>query len=335
MNEALFYNKQNDDLVQCRLCPRYCIIELGKFGNCHARRNRGGVLSSEVYGKLAAVNLDPVEKKPLYHFFPGSEILSVGTTGCNLHCVFCQNHTLSQCDNRKSVLLRNLTPEDLAALSLKTKKNLGVAFTYNEPVVNYEFMVKTAELVKGNNQFTVMISNGYINPEPLNALLETIDAFNIDLKAFNETFYKKYSKATLEPVLETIKIIAGSGKHLEITNLVIPSMNDDDDEFEEMCEWILHETGKNTVLHLSRFFPRFELDQYPTPAETLFRLYDIAKSKLNYVYIGNLATEIHSNTFCPNCKQLLIERTYYHTKIKDIDQEGKCKKCGSQVIKYI
>jgi pyruvate formate lyase activating enzyme len=334
MNEALFYTKLDDYLVQCRLCPRNCTIEPGRFGNCHARRNRGGILSSEVYGKLAAVSLDPVEKKPLYHFFPGKEILSIGTTGCNLHCIFCQNYTLSQCDNRRTVLIKNMTPEELAAHSLKKKNNLGVAFTYNEPTVNFEFMIRTSELVKMNGQYTVMVSNGYINPAPLEELLKTIDAFNIDLKAFDETFYKKYSKATLEPVKETIIRIAASGKHLEITNLVIPTMNDDDDEFEEMCDWISHETGKNTVLHLSRFFPRYELDQYPTPAETLFRLYDIAKSKLNFVYIGNLATEIHSNTFCPNCRQLLIERTYYHTKLKDIDPVGKCKKCGIQVIKY-
>jgi pyruvate formate lyase activating enzyme len=334
MNEALFYTKLDDYLVQCRLCPRNCTIEPGRFGNCHARRNRGGILSSEVYGKLAAVSLDPIEKKPLYHFFPGREILSIGTTGCNLHCVFCQNYTLSQCDNRRPVLIKNMTPEELAAHSLKKKNNLGVAFTYNEPTVNFEFMIKTSEMVKMNNQHTVMVSNGYINQAPLEELLKTIDAFNIDLKAFDETFYKKYSKATLEPVKETIIRIAASGKHLEITNLVIPTMNDDDDEFEEMCDWISHETGKNTVLHLSRFFPRYELDQYPTPAETLFRLYDIAKSKLNFVYIGNLATEIHSNTFCPNCRQLLIERTYYHTKLKDIDPVGKCKKCGIQVINY-
>jgi pyruvate formate lyase activating enzyme len=334
MNEALYYTKLDDNFVQCQLCPRYCTIEAGKFGNCHARRNRSGVISSEVFGKLASINLDPIEKKPLYHFYPGSEILSVGTTGCNLHCVFCQNHALSQCDNRNPVIIKNMTPEELASLSLRTKKNLGVAFTYNEPVVNFEFMIKTAELVKGNGQHTVMVSNGYINPEPLNKLIENIDAFNIDLKAFNEDFYKKYSKATLEPVMETIKRIAQSGKHLEITNLVIPTLNDDDDEFEEMCDWILHETGKNTVLHLSRFFPRFELNQYPTPAETLFRLFDIAKEKLNFVYIGNLATEIHSNTYCPNCRQLLIERTYYHSKIKDIDGAGKCVKCGTPVMKY-
>jgi pyruvate formate lyase activating enzyme len=332
MNEASYYRKLEEGMVECQLCPRICHIESGKYGNCRARRNRNGILISEVFGKLAAINSDPVEKKPLYHFYPGSEILSVGTTGCNIHCIFCQNFTLSQCDFRQPVNLRTLSPEELAALSLKKKNNLGVAFTYNEPTVNFEYMVRSAELVRQNNQKTVMVSNGYINPEPLKILIENIDAFNIDLKAFDETFYKKHSKATLEPVKETILAIASSGKHLEITNLVIPTLNDDEEEFQEMCEWIKQETGKNTVLHLSRFFPRYELDQYPTPAETLFRLFDIAKEKLTNVYIGNMATEIHSNTYCPSCKRLLIERTYYNTKLIAISADGKCDKCGQQVI---
>jgi pyruvate formate lyase activating enzyme len=332
MNEALFYSKCDNNVVQCNLCPRLCLIDSGKYGNCRARRNRNGILNSEVFGRLASVNSDPIEKKPLYHFYPGREILSVGTTGCNLHCVFCQNFTLSQCDFRQPVSVRSLSPEELASLSMKKKNNLGVAFTYNEPVVNFEYMVKTAELVKQNNQKTVMVSNGYINPEPLKILLESIDAFNIDLKAFDVTFYKKYSKATLEPVKETIKTIAASGKHLEITNLVIPTLNDNPERFQNMCDWIKHETGENTVLHLSRFFPRYELDQYPTPAETLFALFDIAKAKLKFVYIGNMATEIHSNTYCPACKRLLIERTYYNTKLIHISADGKCDKCSQQVI---
>lgn len=332
MNEALFYSKLDDNVVECQLCPRFCHIEAGKFGNCRARRNRNGILTTEVYSKLAAMNSDPIEKKPLYHYHPGKEILSVGTTGCNMHCVFCQNFNLSQCDLRQPVSVKNVSPEELAAHSLKKKKNIGVAFTYNEPTVNFEYMVKAAELVKQNNQKTVMVSNGYINPEPLKILIETIDAFNIDLKAFDEAFYKKHSKATLEPVIETIRTISQSGKHLEITNLVIPALNDNEEEFQEMCEWIRHETGENTVLHLSRFFPRYELDQYPTPAETLFSLFDIAKQNLNYVYIGNMATEIHSNTYCPHCKELLIERTYYNTRLINISSDGKCGKCGCQVI---
>jgi len=294
MYEASFYTKLDDRKVECTLCPRNCVIEEGKFGNCNARRNRNGILSSEVYSRISAMNMDPVEKKPLYHFFPGKEILSIGTTGCNLHCVFCQNHTLSQCNNRTPVLIKNLSPSELTDVAIKTKKNIGLAFTYNEPSINYEFVME-----------------------------------------FSDLFYKKYTKATLKPVLKTIKRIHKSGKHIELTNLVIPTINDDEDEFEAMCKWITNETGKDTVLHLSRYFPRYELSQYPTPAEMLFNLYDIAKSYLNHVYIGNMATEIHSNTFCPNCNATLIERTYVHINQSGIDDLGNCIKCGTNVIKYV
>lgn len=334
MHEAMFYIRLDHNQVQCRLCPHYCSIDEGRFGNCHARRNRNGTLSSEVYGRIAAFSLDPVEKKPLYHFFPGREILSIGTTGCNLHCVFCQNHTLSQCDNRKPVLIKNQVPDELLKTVLRTKRNLGIAFTYNEPSVNYEYMLEMAQKVKPNGLKTIMVSNGYINPDPLEMLLEYIDAFNIDLKGFNEKFYKKYSKASLGPVLDTLKRVRKSGKHLEVTKLVIPTINDDEDEFESMCQWMVNELGADTVLHLSRYFPRYELNQYPTPPEILFKLYDIAKGYLHHVYLGNIATEIHSNTYCPNCESLLIERTYYHIVPKEITQDGKCKKCNTLVIQH-
>jgi pyruvate formate lyase activating enzyme len=335
MNEATFYTTLPNLEVKCELCPRHCIIEEGKFGNCHARRNKNGQLMSDVYGKIAALNLDPIEKKPLYHFYPGSEILSVGTTGCNLHCVFCQNYELSQCDILHHVMYKNLTSEELLKQVLQHKGNIGLAFTYNEPIVNYEYVVDTARLVKQNSRMTVMVSNGYINPDPLHKLLEYIDAFNIDLKGFTEGFYKKYTKSTLAPVLETIKDIAKSTKHLELTFLAIPTINDDEDNFEAMCKWIMNETGEDTVLHISRFFPRYELNQYPTPPELLFDMYDMAKSYLKHVYLGNMATELHSNTFCPKCNNTLITRTYYNIKMKGIDDQGCCKKCKTNVLKYI
>ena len=335
MHEASFYTKIEDRKVKCTLCPRECIIDEGKFGNCHARRNRNGTLSSEVYARISAFNLDPIEKKPLYHFFPGKEILSVGTTGCNMHCVFCQNHTLSQCNNRRPVMIKSLLPEELSDVVVKTKDNIGLAFTYNEPSINYEFMMDAARLVKMKGLYTAMISNGYINRDPLEMLLEYIDAFNIDLKGFTESFYKEYSKATLKPVLKTIKRIARHGKHLELTNLVIPMINDDEDDFEAMCKWIAGELGENIVLHLSRYFPRYELDQYPTPPEVLFNLYDLAKSYLNHVYLGNMATELHSNTICPNCGKTVIERTYFHIKLKGIDDLGNCKGCGSKLLNFV
>lgn len=334
MIEAKFYTKSDNNTVQCNLCPRLCIIEAGRFGNCHARKNQSGTLFSDVYGKISARHFDPIEKKPLYHFYPGTEILSIGTTGCNFHCSFCQNFTLSQYDVRRHVDCENFSPADIANISNKHRKNLGVAFTYNEPIVNYEFMMDTAELVKANGQKTVMVTNGYINDEPLDGLIKYIDAFNIDLKGFNDAFYRKYTKGTLSPVLNTIKKVANCNKHLEITSLIIPTINDDEDEFEDMCKWILNETGSNTILHLSRYFPRYELNQYPTPAEVLFKLYDIARSVLKYVYLGNIATEIHSNTFCPHCGKTLIERTYYNIENKGTDEEGRCKSCGSLIFKH-
>lgn len=335
MHEASFYNKIENHQVQCFLCPRECIIAEGKFGDCHARRNRNGVLYSEVFGRLAAFNTDPIEKKPLYHYYPGSSVVSVGTTGCNMHCTFCQNHNISQCRFRKPSTIYNKTPEELEQIVSSTPNNAGIAFTYNEPVVNYEFIMDTARLVKMAQKKTIMISNGYINRDPIHMLLEYIDAFNIDLKGFTNDFYKRYSKASLKPVLKSIKRIAKSGKHLELTNLVIPQVNSDEEDFEAMCKWIAEETGKDTVLHLSRYFPRYEMDQYPTPPEMLFELYDIARTHLNFVYLGNMATELHSNTVCPKCNNLLIERTYYHIKMKGIDHSGICKDCGTQVLKHI
>lgn len=334
MHEASFYSRQENRQVQCHLCPRNCIIEDGRFGNCHARRNRNGMLSSEVYGRISACHSDPIEKKPLYHYYPGEEILSVGTTGCNLHCIFCQNHTLSQCDNRKPVIIKNIAPGELLNLARKKKHNIGVAFTYNEPIINYEYVIDTARLIKMEDMHAVLISNGYINPDPLDMLLEYIDAFNIDLKGFTKRFYQKYTGASLQPVLHSLKKIAKSGRHLELTNLVIPGANDDDDEFDNMCRWIANELGKDKVLHLSRFFPRFELNQYPTPPELLFHFYDLAKKHLDHVYLGNMATELHSNTYCPQCEQLLIERTYFNIVKKGVDGEGKCQRCGMPVFKH-
>ncbi|HOO84443.1 MAG TPA: AmmeMemoRadiSam system radical SAM enzyme [Prolixibacteraceae bacterium] len=335
MYEASYYNKLENKAVQCTLCPRNCIIEEGKFGNCNARRNRNGILSSEVFSKIAAIDTDPIEKKPLFHFYPGSQILSVGTTGCNFHCVFCQNHAISQCNNRSPVIIKTISPSELITIASKTQKNIGIAFTYNEPVINFEYVIECSRLAKMNQLKTVMVSNGYINPDPLEMLLNFIDAFNIDLKGFSDTFYKKYTKGTLKPVLETIQQIKAKGKHIELTMLVLPTINDDEKQFEAMCKWISKKIGPNTVLHLSRYFPRYELNQYPTPAELLFSLFDIAKNYLNHVYIGNMATEIYANSYCPSCGALLIERTYSYINKKGIDDLGNCLKCNENVFENI
>lgn len=334
MHEALFYRKLKDKDVNCQLCPSNCRIKSGEFGDCKVRINHNGVLASEVYGKLEAMNLDPVEKKPLYHFYPGTKILSIGTAGCNLHCLFCQNHNLSQCGVSDGKALHTFAPEDLVGLAKQTAHNIGVAFTYNEPTVNYEFMLSTAHNARAAGLHTAMISNGYINPEPLSGLLGPVEAFNIDLKAFNAKFYQSYCKGRLDPVLKAIKQIAASACHLELTTLVIPELNDDLDEFEQLCKWVANETGSSTVLHLSRYFPGYRLKYNPTPAKTLFRMYDLAKNFLHHVYLGNLFAGDHGDTFCPHCNKKLIERDRYRIRSVGIDEEGACENCKTIVIKH-
>lgn len=334
MHEALFYTAVKNEMVQCYLCPQNCRIKPGDLGDCRVRMNRSGMLSSEVYGKVEALNLDPVEKKPLYHFFPGTRILSVGTAGCNLHCQFCQNHELSQCGITGRSTLHEFTPDELVGLAKETPDNIGLAFTYNEPVVNYEFMLNTAVKAKAVGLQTAMISNGYIHTNPLQNLLEAIDAFNIDLKAFNRKFYQKYCKGRLAPVLDAIKQIAKTGKHLELTTLVIPGLNDDFNDFEMLCRWIADETGNSTVLHLSRYFPGYRLRLAPTPAKTLFQLYDLAKDYLHHVYLGNLYAGDHADTFCPHCHAKLIERNAFRIRLRGIDARGNCQTCQTNVIKY-
>ncbi|WP_430974497.1 AmmeMemoRadiSam system radical SAM enzyme [Sunxiuqinia rutila] len=333
MHEALYYTALKNHQVQCHLCPHNCRIKPGAYGDCLVRMNHGGVLLSKVYGKVEAMNLDPVEKKPLYHFFPGHKILSVGTAGCNLRCPFCQNHSLTQGGVTDRQPLHEFSPVELVELAKRTPHNIGLAFTYNEPTVNYEFMLSAAVNAKQEGLHTAMISNGYINPEPLSSLMGMMDAFNIDLKAFNKLFYRMHCQGRLSPVLRTIKQIARSDSHLELTTLVIPGLNDDLQEFEQLCQWIADETGNSTVLHLSRYFPGYRLRLEPTPAKTLFRMYDLAKNVLHHVYLGNLFVGDHGDTFCPHCNNKLIERNAYQVHPSGIDASGNCQHCKTNVIK--
>jgi len=329
MREALFYQKADDHVVICNLCPWYCELKPGQTGICKVRENQEGQLVTHVYNQVAALGTDSIEKKPLYHFFPGKNILSIGEVGCNLHCSFCQNHHISQCYAKDFKAFHTVTSEQILITALKTKNNIGVAYTYNEPFTFYEFMLDTAKLVKEKNLKNVVVSNGYINTEPLKHILPLIDAFNIDLKAFENDFYKTFTKGKLEPVLETLKIIAAHKNHLEITNLVIPGLNDNDKIFEEMVKWIAGELGTHIPLHLSRYFPQYKLVLPPTPIEKLNQFYSTAKKYLQHVYLGNVNDEGHASTRCPNCHALLIERNHYLTKIVQNDFKGTCTACGT------
>ncbi|MGC9353581.1 MAG: AmmeMemoRadiSam system radical SAM enzyme [Mariniphaga sp.] len=329
MQEALFYEKAEDNLVKCLLCPWFCELKPGQTGICKVRENIDGVLVTRVYNQVAALGTDPIEKKPLYHFFPGKNILSIGEVGCNLHCSFCQNHHISQCFAKDFNAFHAVNSEQILKAALNTRNNIGVAYTYNEPLTFYEFMFDTAKLVKEKNLKNVIVSNGYINPEPLKQILPLIDAFNIDLKAFDNDFYKTFTKGKLEPVLETLKIIAAQGNHLEITNLVIPGLNDDEKKFEKMVKWISEELNPHIPLHLSRYFPQYKLVLPPTPIEKLDHLYSVAKQYLHHVYLGNVHDGKHASTFCPNCHALLIERNHHLTRIVQPDFNGTCKNCGT------
>ncbi len=331
MKEASFYNRL-DGKVQCLLCPHECKINEGKRGSCNVRKNFNGQLISENYRQICSYHFDPIEKKPLYHYFPGKTIFSIGSIGCNLHCSFCQNWEISQSGIDEHPYLRSNSPEDIISLAKSRSDNVGIAFTYNEPTVWYEYMMDIAQLAKQEKLKTVMVTNGFINLEPLENLLPYIDAFSVDLKAFTEQFYKQHTASKLSPVLETIKLLKNHNKHFEITNLIITESNDGEDDFRKMVDWILTETGPDTVLHISRYFPMFKMTKEATSVEKLNHLYNIAKEKLNYVYLGNIRSGDGQDTFCKNCNHKNIERAGYNITSSGLTKHGQCTNCNEQII---
>jgi pyruvate formate lyase activating enzyme len=273
--------------VECRICPHHCSLEEGQRGLCRARMNLSGTVTCENYGKLTAVALDPIEKKPLHRFHPGSKILSVGSYGCNLRCLFCQNSEISMAGGEK-IHTDQIAPEELVEYALKTRSrgNIGIAYTYNEPLVSYEFVRDCAVLARENGLKNVVVTNGYICSEPLLQLLPFIDAMNIDLKAFTEKFYRKM-RGDLETVKTAISL-ASKECHVEVTTLVIPGENDSEEEMEQLSSW-LASVSPEMPYHISRFFPRFEMqDRGPTPVDAIYRLADVARRHLKHVYEGNV-----------------------------------------------
>lgn len=334
--KASYYTKLDSNRVQCELCPHNCIISKDKYGICKVRKNESGNLITKNYGVVSSIGFDPIEKKPLYHFYPGLEILSVGSLGCNLKCKFCQNWQISQTSVDDFIRESNFyNPEMIIDFALKKENNIGIAFTYNEPTVFFEFMIDTAKKSKEAGLKNVMVSNGYINEKPLQELLNYIDAFNIDLKAFSEHFFKEYTKSQLEPVKQTLKQIVKAGKHVEITNLVIPTLNDDEQEFSEMIDWIKQNLSDEVVMHISKYYPSHEMKIQATSIQKIIKLGNIAKTKLKYVYLGNIILPDANNTYCPQCNDLLITRSGYSTKIISINNEGNCIKCNHKVLNYI
>ncbi len=283
MVEARYYEKLDGLKVHCHLCPTECVISDGARGACNARINKNGILYSEIYGKITSAALDPIEKKPLYHYHPGEYIYSVGTKGCNFHCDFCQNWTIAQNPDAPT---RDVTSEEIIA-NAKECGSFGIAYTYNEPFIWHEFVFDTAKLAKASGLENVLVTNGYVNIKPLEDILPYVGAMNIDLKAFDDKFYTKICGGRLNKVLEVIKRSCRSC-HVELTTLIIPGLNDSPDQMKKEAEWIRDNAGPETPLHISRYFPCYKMKIPPTPVKTMERARQIALKSLKYVYLGNV-----------------------------------------------
>ncbi len=315
--------------VRCELCPTECVLGEYEVGGCKVRINKGGVLYSLVYGKPCAVAIDPIEKKPFFHFLPGSRAFSIATAGCVLGCKFCQNWQISQA-RPEEVDYQDLPPADVVRGAIFYGCRV-ITYTYTEPTVFYEYMYDTAVIAKKAGIRNTMHTCGYINEKPLRELAKYMDAADVDLKAFTEDFYARICGGRLRPVLNTLTILREEGVWLEITNLVIPTLNDDMKKLREMCVWIRDNLGPDIPLHFSRFFPNYKLKNLPpTPLETLLRARETAlDAGLRFVYIGNIRTEAE-HTYCPSCKRRLIEREGYFVRENNIIN-GRCRFCRTSV----
>ncbi|MDD5680042.1 MAG: AmmeMemoRadiSam system radical SAM enzyme [Candidatus Omnitrophica bacterium] len=330
LKEALFYRKIDDRTVQCLLCPRKCTLQEGARSFCRVRENVGGKLNTLVYELPCAVHVDPIEKKPIYHMLPGTLAFSIATAGCNLRCKFCQNWQISQ-----------MTPEETDNVKLscsavisnaKKEKCLSIAYTYSEPTVFYEYMIETAALAKKEGIKNIFKTGGFINPEPLSDLCNYLDAANVDLKGFDKKYLEDVCAEDLDVVLNGLRIYKKKGVWLEITNLIVPTLNDDMKTIKNMSIWIKDNLGPETPLHFSRFWPTYKLKNlYPTPLETLTEARDTAISTgLKFVYIGNIPDHPANNTYCPSCQRLLIERKGYFLAQNNIIN-SLCKYCSAKI----
>ncbi|WP_027718451.1 AmmeMemoRadiSam system radical SAM enzyme [Desulfovirgula thermocuniculi] len=328
MKEALFYEKGEGNSVFCRLCPRLCRIKEGGRGFCRARENRGGVLYAANYGRVSSAAMDPIEKKPLYHFHPGTEILSLGTFGCNLACGFCQNWQIAHADPPT----RFLAPEAVVAAAMEQIARgvpcVGIAYTYNEPFIWYEYVYDTARLAREKGLKNVLVTNGYVREEPLREILPYIDAMNIDVKGFTAAYYREVCRGSLEPVLRTVEL-AARACHVELTTLLVPGLNDSPEEIRSLAEWVAS-LDPEIPLHFSRYFPHYKFDLPPTPLSTLLRARELAGEKLKYVYVGNAPELDAGDTTCPSCGATLIRRRGYRVQVAGLEGNA-CRSCGEKI----
>ncbi len=326
---AKYWTKLDNNKVRCELCPHRCILKDGQMGVCRIRKNIGGKLYTLIYGSVSSMAVDPIEKKPLFNFKPGSQVFSISTVGCNLRCKHCQNWEISQVGPDEFPYLREYTPEEIVAMALPYD---GIAFTYNEPTIWHEFTLDVSKLAKKEGLYTVYVTNGYINEGPLREIAQYLDAMNIDVKAFRDEFYRKIVGGRLDPVLRTVEIVHSLGLHVELTYLIIPTLNDSEDEIRDFARWVSN-LDPEIPVHFSRFFPMYKMtDKPPTPIKTVHKAYKIAKEEgLEYVYLGNTWEPEYESTYCPKCGNLLIERIYYNTRIVGLTKDARCSKCGKKI----
>jgi len=330
LHKAMWQEEFGEGRVRCNLCPFRCVLGEGQVGQCRVRKNIGGVLYSLNYGKIVAAHIDPVEKKPVFHFLPGTKIFSIATAGCNLHCKYCQNWAISQ-KSPSEVEYTYMRPQDIVELA-KRYKCPSLAYTYTEPVIFYELVYDTAKLAKKEGLYNVMITAAYINEEPLRKLCKLMDVIKVDFKGYSQDFYQKVVFGDLKVVLRNLKIIKEEGVWLEIVNLVIPTLNDSEEDIRGLCLWIRENLGNSVPLHFSRFYPMYKLTNLPpTPVSTLEKAWRIAKEVgLKYVYIGNVPGHPYESTYCPKCGKVLIKRKGYQILENNLI-EGKCKFCGEKI----
>jgi pyruvate formate lyase activating enzyme len=328
MHEAMLYTPVEDDKVDCYLCARRCTIPDDKLGYCRVRKNKKGTLYSLVYGKACSANPDPIEKKPLWHFHPGSLVMSIATIGCNFRCQFCQNWQIS---HESEIFGRDLSPEKIVELALKTGCS-GISYTYTEPTIFFEYAYDTAKIAQQKGLFNTFVTNGYLTPEAIETIAPYLDAATVDFKGnANPTFYKRYCHVpSVDPIFTSLIAMKNAGIHIEITNLVVTDVGDDVQDAEKLAQWIVKELGEETPLHLLRFYPHHKMRNLPpTPIKSLEAAANAStRAGLKYVYLGNVPGHQGSNTICANCGALLIERLGVQTTSVRLTRNGRCPACN-------
>ncbi|NQU40442.1 MAG: AmmeMemoRadiSam system radical SAM enzyme [Lentisphaerae bacterium] len=321
MQRAEYWILGEGGQVQCTLCPHRCVIPEGRTGKCRVRGVRNGELIALGYGRLSSAHIDPIEKKPLYHFYPGQSIFSAGGWGCNLGCTFCQNCTISQTGAPEAEV------QAPAAVVAAAAGTLGIAYTYNEPTVGFEYVRDMAQLAREEGFKNVLVTNGHFNAEPAAELLPLMDALNIDIKSMDASFYREQCGGDVAAVLALAAQAVAAGCHVELTNLLIPGLNDSDGQIEVLARWVVSELGVTVPLHLSGYHPAFKMTRSATPVRTLERAWELCRERLEYVYLGNLRSTVGQDTACPGCHAVLIRRDGY--KVAQIGlASGRCQACG-------